>query len=29
MPTNRVYFVKKLTISKYSKYIISLNKKGE
>lgn len=29
MPTNRVYFVKKLTINKYSKYITSLNKKGE
>lgn len=29
MPINRVYFVKKLAISKYSKYIISLNKKGE
>lgn len=29
MPTNRVYFVKKLAISKYSKYITSLNKKRE
>lgn len=29
MPTNRVYFIKKLAINKYSKYITSLNKKGE
>ena len=29
MSTNKVYFVKKLAISKYSKYITSLNKKGE